>query len=131
MRLLCDLSEPPLKAAPITANSSLEFLQAIYSDPSQSISRRMRAAIAALPFEHPKLSVMSYTVANAAFQNLIGADGATPPSMHDLAMVYAKIAEKYFREIASDFESALFGWCPILADSDDCGRGFRLNAAMG
>lgn len=39
------------------AGSSLEFLRAVYGDSRQPISRRMRAAIAALPFEHPKLAV--------------------------------------------------------------------------
>lgn len=37
--------------------SSLEFLRAVYADAAQPIGRRMRAAIAALPFEHPKLAV--------------------------------------------------------------------------
>jgi hypothetical protein len=37
--------------------TSLDFLQAIYRDARQPMSRRMRAAVAALPFEHPKLSV--------------------------------------------------------------------------
>jgi hypothetical protein len=37
--------------------TSLDFLRAVYRDARQPMSMRMRAAIAALAFEHPKLSV--------------------------------------------------------------------------
>jgi hypothetical protein len=44
-------------APEVAGASSLDFLQAVYTSAGQSMGRRMRAAIAALPFEHPKLSV--------------------------------------------------------------------------
>lgn len=36
--------------------SPLDFLTAVYRDPRQPISRRLRAAIEAAPYLHPKLS---------------------------------------------------------------------------
>ena len=47
-------AEPPLAFG--TNGTSLQFLQAIYRSSEQPMVRRMKAAIAALPFEHPKLS---------------------------------------------------------------------------
>ncbi len=57
----------PAVAVTIEPNgSSLDFLRAVYRDPGQPLTRRMRAAIAALPFEHPKLAVTAH-VANEGF----------------------------------------------------------------
>jgi hypothetical protein len=53
------LPEADEAPVPIEAASPLDLLRAIYTDSTQPINRRMRAAIAALPFEHPKLAVIA------------------------------------------------------------------------
>jgi hypothetical protein len=49
------LSEPEVEIGP--AGTSLDLLQAIYRCHDQPLHVRMKAAIAALPYEHPKLAV--------------------------------------------------------------------------
>jgi hypothetical protein len=55
-------------ALEVPANATpLDFLQAIYRSPSQPLERRMRAAIEALPFVHPKLAVTALVDGGDAF----------------------------------------------------------------
>lgn len=50
---MCDEVEVAPTATP------LEFLQAIYRDANQPMQRRIKAAIEAAPYMHPKLSVVA------------------------------------------------------------------------
>ena len=52
------------KAGATNRETSLSFLQKIYRSPSQPIARRMRAAMAALQHEHPKLTAMAVNSMN-------------------------------------------------------------------
>jgi hypothetical protein len=53
-----DLQSSRVIESPLPDNTtSLDFLQAIYRDPGQPLSTRMRAAALAIGYEHPKLSI--------------------------------------------------------------------------
>ncbi len=65
--------------------TSLSFLQKIYRSPRQPIVRRMRAAMAALQHEHPKLTAMAIdSMDGASFAAMLDraiARSQTPPKM--------------------------------------------------
>jgi hypothetical protein len=53
--------------------TSLDLLREVYRDQRQPLSVRMRAAVAALPFEHPKLSVTGTAHLASGFANRLEA----------------------------------------------------------
>lgn len=59
-------------------------------------------------------AIMTYIVVNTCLQSLIGLPGSQPPSVRDVAGLIQRVSSAYAREIGSDFESAVFGWCPQM-----------------
>src|SRR4051812_6741511 len=55
---------------PVDETDALGLLQSIYRSPGVSLSVRMRAAIAALPFERPKLAVVATTTSEDLAERL-------------------------------------------------------------
>ena len=62
------VEEPQMEIGP--SGTSLQLLQTVYRNPSISLPVRMRAAIAALPFEAPKLAVTAL-VSDQSFAELL------------------------------------------------------------
>jgi hypothetical protein len=81
MKLQPDLTpmEPEETDLPPGA-TSLDFLRGVYRDARLPLSVRMRAAIAALAFEHPKLSVNANINAGfaARMEQMMAARGLAP-----------------------------------------------------
>ena len=65
---------------------SLDFLQAVYRDPMQPLSVRMRAAIEVLPFEAPKLSAVAVSSMSGAAERLERAIARSGVNVEDNSM---------------------------------------------
>ena len=57
-------------------------------------------------------ALMTYAAASNCLQNLNGLSDTAPPDLIEIAKLVARIAVKYIREVGSDCEFILAGWCP-------------------
>lgn len=72
---ICEAYAPSHEVAVAPNASPLDFLNAVYRDAGQPMQRRMRAAIEALPFVHPKLAVTA-TISGGNFAAKLEATAA-------------------------------------------------------
>ena len=85
--------------------TSLSLLQKIYRSSSQPIARRMRAAMAALQHEHPKLTAMA----------IDSMDGASFAAMLDRAIERSKPHQSSLSTAPTKPRRVLAGVAPSLA----------------
>ena len=78
---------------PGPATSSLDLLQQVYRNPAVPLSVRMRAAIEALPFEHPKLSATA--IFGSRRRHAHTAHSTGPSLVSGWRMSRASIPERY------------------------------------
>lgn len=57
MGLIPDLTKPPTEIEVATDAAPLDFLQAVYRNPNVALQLRMKAAIEAAQYVHPRLAV--------------------------------------------------------------------------
>ena len=63
--MICERSDEETEVKLGDKPTPLEFMQAVYLNPELPVGTRLRAAIAALPFVHPRLSVIA-NISNAS-----------------------------------------------------------------
>ena len=69
--------------------TSLTLLQAIYKNPAMPLHTRMRAAMACLPMEHPKLGI-TFQASETDFANLLDARIARMKRIEEMKLIEYK-----------------------------------------